>query len=216
MRNIPKKTGQTSLTHHRCNTNTDYENYAEKDDLRASLVSEQRGICCYCMQRIRPDSENMKIEHWQSQDIYPQRQLEYNNLLGACRGGEGQKKDKQHCDTKKGNLDLTFNPADPSHNVEGKIRFLGDGKVVSNDCQFNKEINEVLNLNEEALVGNRKAVLKAFRKGLIQKQPSDADIRKELRKWNGDNGGELEPFCQVVVYYLRKKIDRMTSKRTSK
>ncbi|MEG4626793.1 hypothetical protein Q5691_21230, partial [Microcoleus sp. w1-18aA5] len=137
------------------------------------------------------------------------------NLLGACRGGKGQNKDKQHCDTKKGNLDLTFNPADPSHNVEGKIRFLADGKVVSNDRQFDKEINEVLNLNEKALVGNRQAVLKAFRKGLIQKQPSDADIRKELRKWNGDNGGELEPFCQVVVYYLRKKIDRMTSKRTS-
>jgi uncharacterized protein (TIGR02646 family) len=215
MRNIQKKTEPTSLTQHRCNTNTDYDNYAEKDDLRASRVSEQRGICCYCMKRIRPDSTNMKIEHWQSQDRYPQRQLEYNNLLGACPGGEGQNKDKQHCDTKKGNRDLTFNPANPSHNVEGKIRFLGDGTVKSDDTQFDTEIKEVLNLNEGALVRTRKGVLEAFRKGLIQKQPSDADIRKELSKWNGDNGGELEPFCQVVVYYLRKKIDKMASKRTS-
>ena len=157
----------------------------------------------------------MKIEHWQSQDIYPQRQLEYKNLLGACRGGEGQKKDKQHCDTKKGNLDLTFNAADPSHNVESKIHFLGDGTVKSNDDQFDKEIHEVLNLNEGGLVRNRKGVLDALRQGFIQKQPSDADIRKALRKWNGDNGGELEPFCQVVVYYLRKKIAKMPSKRTS-
>lgn len=92
---------------------------------------------------------------------------------------------------------------------------MGDGTVESNDCQFNKEIHEVLNLNEGALVRNRKGVLEAFRQGLIQKQPSDADIRKALRKWNGDNGGELDPFCQVVVYYLRKKIDKMASKRTS-
>ena len=167
------------------------------------------------MQRIRPNLENMKIEHWQSQDIYPQRQLEYNNLLGACRGGEGQKKDQQHCDTKKGNVDLTFNPANPSHNVETKIHFLGNGAIESKDIQFNDEINKVLNLNEGALVRNRKGVLEAFRQGLIQKQPSDADIRKALRKWNGDNGEELDPFCQVVVYYLRKKIDKMTSKITS-
>jgi len=93
---------------------------------------------------------------------------------------------------------------------------LADGTVESDDTQFDTEIKEVLNLNESALVRQRKGVFDAFHKGLIQKQPSDADIRKELRKWNGDNGGELEPFCQVVVYYLRKKVDRMTSKRTSK
>jgi uncharacterized protein (TIGR02646 family) len=210
MRNIHKNPEPTSLTQHRCNTNTDYDNYAEKDDLRSSLVSEQRGICCYCMQRIQAESDKMKIEHWQSQDLYPERQLEYSNLLGVCRGGEGQKKDRQHCDTKKGNLDLTFCPANPAHNIEDKIRFLGDGKIESTDDRFNKEINEILNLNEGVLVRNRKGVLEAFRQGLIQRQPSDADLRRELRKWNGDNGGDLDPFCQIVVYYLRKKIARMS------
>jgi hypothetical protein len=33
MRNIHKNPEPTSLTQHRCNTNTDYDNYAEKDDL---------------------------------------------------------------------------------------------------------------------------------------------------------------------------------------
>jgi hypothetical protein len=87
---------------------------------------------------------------------------------------------------------------------------LGDGTVESIDDRFNKEINEVLNLNEGGLVRNRKGVLDAFRQGLIQRQPSDADLRKQLRKWNGDNGGDLDPFCQVVVYYLRKKISKMS------
>jgi uncharacterized protein (TIGR02646 family) len=210
MRNIQKGPEPTSLKQHRCNTNTDYDNYSDKDDLRKSLVNEQKGICCYCMQRIRPNSEQMKIEHWQSQEIYPQRQLDYNNLLGACQGGEGQKRNRQHCDTRKANLNLTFCPAKPSHNVESKIHFLGDGTVESDDLQFNKDINEVLNLNESALVRNRKGLLEAFREGLIQRQPSDADLRKELSKWNGDDGGDLDPFCQVIVYYLRKKIKKMT------
>jgi hypothetical protein len=87
---------------------------------------------------------------------------------------------------------------------------LGDGKVESSDIQFNKEIDEVLNLNAASLVRNRKGVIDAFRQGLIQRQPSDADLRRELRKWNGDNGGDLDPFCQVVVYYLRKKIAGMS------
>jgi hypothetical protein len=87
---------------------------------------------------------------------------------------------------------------------------LGDGKVELIDIQFNKEIDEVLNLNAASLVRNRKGVIDAFRQGLIQRQPSDADLRRELRKWNGDNGGDLDPFCQVVVYYLRKKIARMS------
>lgn len=52
MRNIRKGSEPASLTRHRCNTNSDYDNYPEKDELRESLVKEQRGICCYCMQRI--------------------------------------------------------------------------------------------------------------------------------------------------------------------
>jgi uncharacterized protein (TIGR02646 family) len=209
MRNILKKTEPTSLTQHHCRPYSDYDNYVEKDDLRSSLVDEQRGLCCYCLQRIRPDSERMKIEHWQSQDLYPEKQLDYSNLLGSCRGGEGEKPNKQHCDTRKGNLDLKFNPANTQHDVESKIHFLGNGTIESDDSQFSKEINEVLNLNEGALVRNRKAVLQAFRQALMQNRYSDADLRKELRKWNGDNGGDLEPFCQVVIYYLRKKINRM-------
>jgi uncharacterized protein (TIGR02646 family) len=97
MRNIHKNPEPTSLTQHRCNTNTDYDNYAEKDDLRESLVNEQRWICCYCMQRIYPNLENMKIEHNKSQspNKFPEKQLDYGNLLGACLGGTGKPKRDQ-------------------------------------------------------------------------------------------------------------------------
>jgi len=38
MKNISKGTEPKSLTQHRCNTNSDYDNYPDKDDLRESLV----------------------------------------------------------------------------------------------------------------------------------------------------------------------------------
>ncbi len=162
------------------------------------------------MQRIRPNLESMKIEHWQCQDKYPKRQLDYDNLLGACPGGTGKSKRDQHCDTRKGNDDISFNPADPFHDVESKLQFLGDGTIKSNDVQFDQEINDVLNLNERSLNRNRKAVLNALQQSFMRGNPSKIAIEKELRKWNGDSGEELEPFCQVVIYYLRKKLKRMS------
>lgn len=208
MRNINKETEPKSLTEHRCNPPSDYENYAEKDDLRQSLVREQRGICCYCMQRIRPNSDSMKIEHWQCQG-YVERQLDYKNLLGACLGSEGQAKKNQHCDTRKGDLNLSYNPADPNHDVESKLRFLGNGIIQATESEFDKEINEILNLNEGFLVSNRQATFEAITK-FMDRNPSKAEIQKELRKWNGDSDdGPLEPFCQVVVYYLRKRLRKM-------
>ena len=60
MKNIQKHPEPKSLTAHRCNTNIDYDNYAQKDDLRVNLVSEQRRICCYCMQRIQAEPDKMK------------------------------------------------------------------------------------------------------------------------------------------------------------
>jgi uncharacterized protein (TIGR02646 family) len=210
MRNIQKKSEPKSLTQHRANTNSDYDNYPQKQDLRDILVGEQKGICCYCMQRIKAESTKMKIEHWQCQDRYPHQQLDYNNLLGACLGGEGQEPERQHCDTKKGNRDLLYNPANRFDDVESKLRFLRDGQIESDDPQFNQEINDVLNLNENRLVRNRKAALDAFQQGFMGKNPTKAGIEKALREWNGENGEVLQPFCQVVVYYLRKKLKRMS------
>lgn len=207
MRNISKGVEPQSLTRHRCNASSNYENYREKSDLRESLVKEQRGICCYCMQRIRSDAESMKIEHWQCQSRFPEKQLDYSNLLGACLGCQGEILEKQHCDTHKGDRDLTYNPANSNHDIEGKLAFLGDGTIKSDNQAFNSEINEILNLNQEVLVRNRKATLVAIRKGLMNKNPSKANIQKQLRKWNGESDdGNLEPFCQVIIYYLRKKL----------
>lgn len=208
MRNIKKGTEPRTLTEHRCKQHADYDNYADKDDLRESLVAEQRGICCYCLRRIEPKLTKMKIEHWRSQskDKYPELQLVYSNLLGACPGGADRSGEAKHCDTSKGDQDLKLNPSDPAQNVEAGFHYLGDGRVKADDARFDQDINTVLNLNNGSLVKNRKGILDAFRQVLISTGPSNTDLKKHLNRWNGAGGGELAPYCQVVVYYLKKKL----------
>ncbi len=209
MRTIQKNGEPTSLTAYRQQCHADFENYADKDALRHSLVSEQRGLCCYCQSRIHPNAASMKIEHWQCQATHPARQLDYRNLLGACKGNQGRPEREQHCDTRKGNAELCFCPADPAHSIETKIRFLGDGRIQSPDADFDRQLNEILNLNWDCLVRNRKAVLDAFQQRLGSGKKLDPT--KELPKWDGSQSADLPEFSQVVVYYLNKKLRTATT-----
>lgn len=203
MRTILKGPEPATLTQHRQQPHADYENYTDKAALRAALVAEQRGLCCYCQSRIRATPEGMKIEHWQCQAHHPARQLDFTNLLGACLGGHGRPEREQHCDTRKGNNGLCFSVCDPTHPIDRQIRFLGDGTIKSDNDAFDEAINAVLNLNLPRLVSNRKAVLTAFQQRL--QNGIRFDPARELPKWDGTHAGELPEFAQVVVYWLRKK-----------
>jgi uncharacterized protein (TIGR02646 family) len=208
MRTIIKGREPGSLSRHRFTPYANYENYKDKDTLRASLVSEQRGLCCYCLSRIR--IQPMKIEHWHSQDRYPAEQLDYGNLLGACLGNEGQPGKHQHCDTRKGNSELSRNPANPRCRVSDLIRFEADGRIISDDKAFNDELTDVLNLNEAFLKNNRRATLEAFEGALLKRgNLTRIALEKGLRWWNGEShAGDLEPFCEVIVYWLQKRLAR--------
>lgn len=213
MRTIQKGQEPNSLLEYRKNGNTTYGEYTEKQDIRLQLVSEQRGLCCYCQSRIRATHDGMKIEHWQSQsaDKYPARQLDYTNMLGSCLGGQknGEKSPKggHHCDTSKGDADLCFCLTDIDHPVERLIRFLGDGRIVSEDVAVQTNLDEILNLNLDILKSNRKAVLTAFQQRLDAGKPLDVD--RELPNWDGSQAVELPQFAQVVVYWLKKKQARV-------
>jgi uncharacterized protein (TIGR02646 family) len=214
VRAIVKAAEPTSLTEHRLTPHSGYANYAAKDDLRANLVAEQRGLCCYCMGRIRVGHSSMKIEHWRCQANYPVEQLNYRNLLGGCTGGKGQPTDQQHCDTRKGNADLQWNPAEPAHRIEIQIKYELDGTIRSANPVFDGQLNEVLNLNLPQIRNNRKGVLTALldwwnrEKGRLRGPVSRVRIEHEIDvRTNGT--GELSPYCQVAVWWLKQKLVRM-------
>jgi len=153
----------------------------------------------------------MKIEHWHSQSKYPHEVLVYSNLLGSCKGNEGNNHDPriQHCDTRKGNSDIKWNPANSDHHIEDRIRYLADGIIFSEDEEFNQQINEVLNLNVSFLVTSRKYVLDSFRESLGNKGLTPQQWENLLLDWNGEShSGDLNEYCQIVVLWLRKKRNR--------
>ena len=213
MRQITKGPEPQSLTAHRKAPFSDYDNYKAKDELRRALVTEQRGICCYCMDRIRDDGQT-KIEHWQSRSCHRNQQLVYRNLLAACWGGMGVRGSQQHCDTRKGNRGLSWNPADPSHDIEAKIRYeVVDGSIRSDEEVFNAELDDVLNLNLPILKNHRKEALNSlsqwWQRERERRRKSDLRLlQRERERWQGENG-ELRPFCQVVIWALDQRIAKL-------
>jgi uncharacterized protein (TIGR02646 family) len=205
VRSTTKRVEPRTLTEHRARRFSDYDNYQDKDDLRAALAREQCSLCCYCMSRIRGNAAAMKIEHWRSRANYPDEQLDYGNLLGACNGGEGQPLWLQYCDTKKQNLAIKWNPANPGHQIETRVRYDPDGTIRADDAEFDDHLNQVLNLNLPMLKNNRKNVLTALLEWWRENRPVPQErIEREIRSRTMSNG-DLPPYCQVAVWWLRKK-----------
>lgn len=213
MRSITKGNEPASLLQHRQTQHSNFDNFEDKDLLRQALVTEQRALCCYCMGRIRPSRESMKIEHWRCQSHYPTEQLRYRNLLGACIGGEGQPFKLQHCDTRKGDCDLRLNPAELAHQVEAHVRYGADGSIRGSDSEFDCQLNDVLNLNLPLLKQQRKSLLdglldwwKSEKDRLNAPVPRDRLIRMRDKCIAGNE--QLRPYIQVAVWWLNQKISK--------
>ena len=212
MRDITKRAEPASLTTYRAQPGAVYDGAdftPVKDDIRDGLLREQGFLCCYCMSRIT--ARTMRVEHWHCQRSYLPEQLDYANMLGACPGNEGHPPPEQHCDVRKADSELALNPADPAHNVESRLRYLGDGTVASSDALFQQQIEAVLNLNMPLLKRNRKAVVTAIHKALARRPSTRTrgQIRRLLEAWSSQDGeGRLREFCGVAVFWLNKRLRR--------
>lgn len=209
MKKIIKQSEPRSLVKHRSQANANYDNYPDKDVLRKSLLKEQGYICCYCMSRIK--SDEMKIEHWQPQTKYTSRQLDYRNLLGACMGNQGARPQNQHCDTRKGDSEITINPIEGDKNCENLIKYRPDGKIYSDDVSINHDLNETLNLNLDFLKKNRSdalfIVIRKLDEKFSNKTWAKITVQKEIDKLNiKDENGFYDVYCQFVVSYLKSKL----------
>lgn len=217
------KNATEPLRQHRSQSNATYDNISEPDreKLVQSLLHEQGYLCAYCMCRIK--APLVKVEHWKCRDKFPELQLEYSNLLAVCCGNSGQNashtkcEDKrgvtphhQHCDTRKGNSDLAYNPADPAHHARLQINYIETtGLIKSKDEKLNDELSSILNLNIEYLKSNRVKVLQVIKSKLASREGSAKQIELEtlLNDWKSLNKeGKLKEFAGVSIWYLEKRI----------
>jgi len=211
MRNISKGHEPVSLVQHRCQSDATYNNLPAitKDELRRQLLKEQGYLCCYCMSRI--SEQDSRIEHWHSRASHQDKQLDYGNLLAACCGNRGNPPEDQYCDVRKGDQDILYNPAHADHDVQSKIKYLGNGIIKSTDVMFDKQLDEVLNLNFSRLRANRSAVMQGVKDALAQRggQATGGQLRKDIQRWKASNSdGELKEYCQVAIYFLNKRLQR--------
>lgn len=178
-----------------------------------SLYREQGYICAYCMRRIpckdTISNEDHHVEHLLCREKHIDKSLDYNNMVVCCPGHIGT---EDHCDRLKGNKDISFSLFDETF-IE-TISYMTDGEIVSSNKQYNKEINEVLNLNTQLLKANRKETWNSVLKELMiannSKQWSKATLEKYIRKFSCKHNkkGKLQfiPYCGIVIYNLKKKL----------
>ena len=210
MKRIIKGYEPPCLLQYRQINGANYDGYSPKKSLKEALLTEQGYICCYCMRRISED--NMEIEHWQPQSKYPELQINYKNLLASCSGNRGSKKDNQHCNPRKGDAEITINPCDSTKNCENYIKYSSTGKIFSDDETINHELNEILNLNHEILVKNRKetlfSVINALNEKFRNKTWSKEAIKKKLEELSSkDAEDKYSPYCQHIIWYLSKRLN---------
>lgn len=129
-----------------------------KAAIRCKLWEEQHGLCAYCMCRIPKGDENAcKIEHYKPRSLYPDKELDYGNLLLCCTGN----KQEFTCDSSKDNLELKHlpNPAQQGDVFAASIKYGNDASIVGKDL-WQADIDKILNLNSKTLKKNRLAVKK--------------------------------------------------------
>lgn len=209
MREIQKKQEPRLLTEYRSNGGEyDGPNFTPvKEAIKQSLLQEQGHLCAYCMARIT--SDNMKVEHWACQSLYPSLQLDYSNLLGCCMGAEGSKYVDQTCDSRKGNQLIKFNPSKPQDRINSLIKYDGQGTIISIDDEFSIAINKVLNLNKARLIENRLSILNSIRKVLSNRpgKRRKTEIKQLLKEYmTANTQNKLKEYCGLVYYYLSSKL----------
>jgi len=205
------------------------------DALRQFLVEEQKFICCYCQQRIGAENTTtghwsfqdattgigkMKTEHFQPQKKFPQLQLTYKNLLASCKGNSNKKGITKHCDTSKGDslLKQIQNPAKDKRKffkplITYRVRKNSKEVIavpIIYKASLQKEINKVLNLNEQGLKSKRFAAWNAVWKQLFgvngNAKPSIHKIKMLLELYNpNSNQKVLKPFCGFIHQWIKQR-----------
>ena len=195
----------------------------DKNIIRTVLVSEQHGLCAYCMRRI-DHSSTTTIEHWQPIEKNVDGAIDYRNMLGVCDGGRNVDTSVDDrrilcCDASKGNQEITINPCNSEH--MRKIRYNEDGKIYTfpRDETLERDINEVLCLNgvggldtSTRLIWNRREAYRAFQRFIKENTGKGKISRRAIEnriKYLEDKE-VYDEFAGVILYLLKRKLKQFS------
>lgn len=183
----------------------------DKNSIKNQLLQEQGGLCAYCMKKINMD--NSSIEHWyprnpKSGEKKEKVDFDYYNLYVTCR--ENNKRlINQTCDEHKGNSIITINPSVVEH--IDTIYYNSNGEIHSTNPDFEKDIDDILNLNCEYsnLNTSRKKVMIEIEKQIMENCSTKEEIvdfcRKKLLI---DYTSDKPAYLGVLLYWLKRYIQK--------
>lgn len=209
-----------------------------KTEIRNALYMEQHGICAYCMQKIEPQSEKMKIEHYKALSDDKELALDYQNYLGVCYGGEKENVEKPHilcCDAARKAQAMTINPRDRrqmdavAYQRNGEI-FIRKDKGLDPDLvdRMQNDLDRVLCLNGKKDSNGRVSNDTASKLIANRRRIYDS-VSTQFKRWSNDNkltveflqdkieqlenmlkGNNIaEPFIGVRLYFYKRKQEKL-------
>ncbi len=224
MRHTPKGAEPAGLMRHRQVPGASYEGPGfPHQEIRDTLVRDQRGLCCFCMGRIRAEADKMKVAHFVPRSVDRSLEIAWSNLLGACLGvvdAADRRPANQTCDTRQGDQRLSIDPRNAA--ISSQIEYSsGDGRIsiARSGCHesayesLQRDIDVTLNLNHRMLCKARTEALHAAISELQRQKPKGTWERdwlaRRLRCWS--EGTTLPPYFGIIERYLNKHIARGTS-----
>lgn len=185
----------------------DIKSQPEKQQLKESLLHEQKYLCCYCCNRITDN--NSHIEHFVPQSMRNDLSLEYSNLHASCQGEKG---DMKHCGHAKGNeYDETLLISPLDEKCEERFSYLLNGEIKpGNSADLGAKYTiKILALNDERL---KKARVEAMWAAGVFNVKDNAERETLIHKYSFPVDGKKVPFCNAILFQLREDQKRVGSK----
>lgn len=166
------------------------------------LLKQQKGLCIYCEQRINfksngENNDESHIEHVKPKSLYPNLTFIQSNLGVSCQGMiilNLTDQDKIFCGHQKLNRfdEKKFINPFMERDIESYFTYLISGEVKPNaelkdslkEERANYMINELLNLNDKALVNARQNHYRLIRQKIEDRK--NADFLKDYLSENKD------------------------------
>ena len=184
------------------------------------LENEQNFLCIYCEEKIEK-IEHSHLEHIKSQDKYPQKIFDYNNLTVSCNGdgkcnSENNGKNRQStCGHKKRNKELPLSPL-KDENISDYFEFIEEKTkmiILITPSNLDKEKAQSmirdLNLNSNSPNFNlpyrrwkEKEFIEEFIVELMKKEKDNKKVKIIIKNILES---KTVPFITCIKFFLRKK-----------
>jgi uncharacterized protein (TIGR02646 family) len=198
-------------------------------ELRKQLLKEQKYVCCYCGQSLSNNVLEMKTEHFLPKNSnaskygadkvneWSSKQLDYSNLLACCLGNQDSQKEN-HCDSSKKDDALfhIINPASSNFRNALEYRVYPNRKEVTvhakigiqNRDEIEKEINNILNLNEQGLKQKRFNQWNILITNVLQNRWTRAKVQQCYDDYS-TRTERYVAFPAFILGYLADKLAKM-------